>query len=101
MFYLRTAYGSLDPHEEFLFDMFFEPIKATEVEWLLTIKVDDNREIFKVKLKGEGMMPELIINEMQLEFDPALPYTSTSTKLLKLENPCTFPVELFFPEFDE
>lgn len=101
MFYLKTTSGILQPNEEFLFDIFFEPIKSLVIDWVLIITVENSSETFVVHLNGVGIMPELQFSSNNLEFTSALPFTNESIKTIKITNPCSFPIEFYFSDFDK
>lgn len=101
MFYLRASSGILEPNEEFVFDVFFEPELETLVERILVIKIENNKEVFHVRLKGEGEMPHLDIDSINLSFTPTLPFSYDSVCKVYVTNPCNFPVEFYFADFDE
>lgn len=93
--------GYLEPGEKILLDVYFEPRKSGHFEWKLQITLDQNPEEFPVLLNGDGVKPWLKINEQNLEFVPSLPYSNESVQCFTIENPCSFPIELFLSEFDE
>lgn len=92
--------GTLEVGEQRGIDIFFEPLCGGYVtrDLIFTLSLNPNKYV--VSLHGTGVVPQLIIKESDVIFEPTLPYTNNYTKSLKIENASTFPLEFFFSDFD-
>lgn len=100
VFFLKNTSIELLPNKEMLFDVFFEPNSDGLVYGDLVIHIRENPNALVIPLKGYGMVPALTFHDETLSFNPILPNTINCEKLFTIENTSTFPVELYFADFD-
>lgn len=83
-----------------MLDITFEPTDSLYCDWRLKIVIEQSDEQIIVTLNGQGSIPQLKIDSKQLRFEPCRPY-ETNTVYFTIENPCSFPVEFYFSDFDK
>ncbi|PSN36187.1 hypothetical protein C0J52_12906 [Blattella germanica] len=95
-------------HEEDIFypnmvaivEVFFQPKKSGTSQTNLVLSIDQNPDTFDVIVRGAGIEPCLKIDTVDVNFPPVLPYPEKCEQVFHIENPCPFPVEILFCDFD-
>lgn len=67
----------------------------------LQLKMMHNPEILTIRLQGQGIEPKLSISEEYINFGALLPHTESAFKRFTISNPCDFPIEFYFTEYDK
>lgn len=67
----------------------------------LKIRVAQNANIHVIAVRGEGSEPKVEFTSSVLEFGPILPHSTGDEKELTVQNPSSFPVEIYSLEFDK
>lgn len=67
----------------------------------LQVKMMHNPEILTLRLQGYGVEPKLIISEDYINFGALLPHAESVFREITISNPCQFPVEFYFTEYDK
>lgn len=100
-FTLITKSGDVDQGALGLVTVVFEPQSGGYATENLHFKLAHNDDEFILPLEGHGLPPVLKITETNITFQPTLPYVHNCFKSFTIENPCSFPIEYFFSDFDE
>lgn len=100
MFFIKQNEGVIQAGSSILFNVYFEPHYHGNVRWDLKISIENNTDDLVIQLKGCGLQPELKITENIVVFEPTLPYTPNYEKVFTIENVTSFPIEIYFTDFD-
>ncbi|KAL0273824.1 UNVERIFIED_CONTAM: hypothetical protein PYX00_006405 [Menopon gallinae] len=101
MFHLSTTKGVLFPNESCLLQISFKPEFGGKFSASMMVRVEEGLEEYKVVLTGEAVEARLKISDTVINFGAALPYTMKLFKCFSVQNPCSFPVEFYFPDYDK
>uniref|UniRef100_A0A6P7FKJ2 Hydrocephalus-inducing protein-like n=1 Tax=Diabrotica virgifera virgifera TaxID=50390 RepID=A0A6P7FKJ2_DIAVI len=100
-FYVIPHQGELIEMDKGLMNIFFMPTKnecyISEVE----VYIEGTVTRYVLELIGHGMIPNLALQEKNMEFESSVPYAERIVKTLLIQNVSTFPIEYAFSDFDE
>ena len=67
----------------------------------LFIHVSQSSQDLFVTCKGKGLEPQIEFENTLVQFGPILPFTGRDEVIVKVMNPCSFPIEFYSLEFDK
>nr|CAH7720449.1 unnamed protein product [Callosobruchus chinensis] len=93
--------GYILPGKKQILTIIFMPKTKGVMKATVVVDIEGNRDAVRLKLVGEGVMPNLCISTTKLQFPPVLPFCSGSADMFTVKNMSEFPVEYCFPNYDE
>ncbi|RZF34958.1 hypothetical protein LSTR_LSTR010050, partial [Laodelphax striatellus] len=100
-FSLKSSHsGYLEPSEEHIVDVSFRPEFKGKYDYSLIFEVKQNSDPIKINLQGCAIEPNLHISSNYLEFPTVCPNVEDNSKIFIVENRSSFPVEVYFPDYD-
>ncbi|XP_039275805.1 hydrocephalus-inducing protein-like [Nilaparvata lugens] len=100
-FSLKSSYsGYLESSEDHIVEVSFRPEFKGKYDYSLIFEVKQNSEPIKINLQGCAIEPNLHITNNNLTFPTVFPNVEDNSKTFTVENRSSFPVEVYFPDYD-
>ncbi|XP_065674973.1 hydrocephalus-inducing protein homolog isoform X5 [Hydra vulgaris] len=101
IFELLPSSGFLLPGQSQNVNVKFMPREEANYSKKLFIKLSQSTIQPFISCKGTGKEPHIELDNKVLIFPPVLPFCGKAEVIVKVTNPCTFPVEFYSLEFDK
>lgn len=100
-FEIMPPFGNLFPGQRINVQVKFMPTEENNYNQRLKIHIAQSSNKHVITVRGEGSEPKVELTSSVLEFGPVLPHSVGDEKELTIQNPSSFPVEIYSLEFDK